>query len=229
MRGWRGAGRIAAAERVRAVGRVRRQPGHGAPGARAGPRRGADRRPPGVRLVRRHRAGAPAPRAPRHDRGPARGRRAPRRAAGHRVRLRRAARARRSRCSASTRCCASSGSTSPTASRSPSSPCGARPSSARALSREDVERHPFYELLGDPAARGDADDRRRRRRAGRCRAARASRSARRCCAASGSRPTPTGRPVLMSEHLFPAHRTEFVVELPLAEPSLSPAGLRLVE
>ena len=39
----------------------------------------------------------------------------------------------------------------------------------------------------------------------------------------------TGRPVLMSEHLFPAHRTEFVVELPLAEPSLTPAGLRLVE
>ena len=38
-----------------------------------------------------------------------------------------------------------------------------------------------------------------------------------------------GRPVLMSEHLFPAHRTEFVVELPLAEPSTSPAGLRLVE
>ena len=33
----------------------------------------------------------------------------------------------------------------------------------------------------------------------------------------------------MSEHLFPAHRTEFVVELPLAEPSTSPAGLRLVE
>ena len=24
----------------------------------------------------------------------------------------------------------------------------------------------------------------------------------------------TGRPVLMSEHLFPAHRTEFVVDLP---------------
>ena len=39
----------------------------------------------------------------------------------------------------------------------------------------------------------------------------------------------SGRPVLMSEHLFPAHRTEFVVELPFAEPSLSPAGLRLVE
>jgi GntR family transcriptional regulator len=33
----------------------------------------------------------------------------------------------------------------------------------------------------------------------------------------------------VSEHLFPAHRTEFVVDLPLAEPSISPTGLRLVE
>ena len=31
----------------------------------------------------------------------------------------------------------------------------------------------------------------------------------------------TGRPVLLSEHVFPAHRTEFVVELPHAEPSIS--------
>lgn len=38
-----------------------------------------------------------------------------------------------------------------------------------------------------------------------------------------------GRPVLVSEHLFPAHRTEFVVELPYDEPSVTPAGLRLVE
>jgi GntR family transcriptional regulator len=38
-----------------------------------------------------------------------------------------------------------------------------------------------------------------------------------------------GRPVLMSEHLFPAHRTEFVVDLPQAEPSITPSGLRLVE
>jgi len=39
----------------------------------------------------------------------------------------------------------------------------------------------------------------------------------------------TGRPVLLSEHLFPAHRTEFVVELPQAAPSITPSGLRLVE
>ncbi len=38
-----------------------------------------------------------------------------------------------------------------------------------------------------------------------------------------------GTPVLVSEHLFPAHRTEFVVELPYDEPSVTPAGLRLVE
>jgi GntR family transcriptional regulator len=33
----------------------------------------------------------------------------------------------------------------------------------------------------------------------------------------------------MSEYVFPAHRTEFVVELPTAEPSGTPSGLRLVE
>jgi len=38
-----------------------------------------------------------------------------------------------------------------------------------------------------------------------------------------------GKPVLVSEHYFPAHRTEFVVELPHDEPSITPAGLRLVE
>jgi hypothetical protein len=33
----------------------------------------------------------------------------------------------------------------------------------------------------------------------------------------------------MSEHVFPARRTEFVVDLPYAEPSVLPGGLRLVE
>ena len=37
-----------------------------------------------------------------------------------------------------------------------------------------------------------------------------------------------GRPVLLSEHIFPAHRTEFVVDLPLAERSIAPSGLRLL-
>jgi GntR family transcriptional regulator len=35
--------------------------------------------------------------------------------------------------------------------------------------------------------------------------------------------------VLYSEHVFPAHRTEFVVELPRADRSIAPSGLRLVE
>jgi GntR family transcriptional regulator len=37
-----------------------------------------------------------------------------------------------------------------------------------------------------------------------------------------------GLPVLLSEHVFPAHRTRFVVELPVDDGAL-PAGLRLVE
>jgi DNA-binding GntR family transcriptional regulator len=36
-------------------------------------------------------------------------------------------------------------------------------------------------------------------------------------------------PVLLSESVFPAGRTEFVVDLPGAETSMAPAGLRLVE
>ncbi len=38
-----------------------------------------------------------------------------------------------------------------------------------------------------------------------------------------------GRAVLLSEFVFPAHRTEFVVDLPHVEPSIAPTGLRLVE
>ena len=38
-----------------------------------------------------------------------------------------------------------------------------------------------------------------------------------------------GRAVLYSEFVFPAHRTEFVVDLPQAEPSMAPTGLRLVD
>lgn len=38
-----------------------------------------------------------------------------------------------------------------------------------------------------------------------------------------------GRPVLMSEHVFPAHLTEFSVELPSVDASMAPSGLRLVE
>jgi GntR family transcriptional regulator len=38
-----------------------------------------------------------------------------------------------------------------------------------------------------------------------------------------------GTAVLFSEHVFPAHLTEFSVELPYAEASMAPSGLRLVE
>ncbi len=37
------------------------------------------------------------------------------------------------------------------------------------------------------------------------------------------------QPVLMSHHVFPAHLTEFVVELPHISGSMAPSGLRLVE
>lgn len=37
------------------------------------------------------------------------------------------------------------------------------------------------------------------------------------------------RAVLMSEHVFPGHRTEMVVEMPRFDPSMGPSGLRLVE
>ena len=38
-----------------------------------------------------------------------------------------------------------------------------------------------------------------------------------------------GRHVLLSEFVFPAHRTEFVVDLPSVDASIAPSGLRLVE
>ncbi|CAB4588045.1 unannotated protein [freshwater metagenome] len=96
------------------------------------------------------------------------------------------------------------------------------------LSRRDVEQRPFYELLGldlrgatqtigaDSVDGADA----------------------KLLRVPPSSPVlhcqrittdTTGRPVLMSEFVFPAGRTEFVVELPTAEPSALPSGLRLVE
>ena len=96
------------------------------------------------------------------------------------------------------------------------------------LSRRDVEQRPFYELLGiqlrgaiqtigaDSAEPGDAA----------LLGVPVGSPLLRCERVT----TDTGgRPVLLSEHLFPAHRTEFVVDLPSAEPSTTPTGLRLVE
>jgi GntR family transcriptional regulator len=96
------------------------------------------------------------------------------------------------------------------------------------LSRSEVERAPFYELLG-VALRGATQT---------IGAAAASREDAVLLQIPTAAPvlrcervtTDTdGSPVLMSEHIFPAHRTEFVVELPQAKPSITPSGLRLVE
>ena len=96
------------------------------------------------------------------------------------------------------------------------------------LSRADVERAPFYELLDVPlggavqtigaalVSAADAD----------LLEVPVGSPVLRCERITS---TPDGRPVLLSEHIFPAHRTEFVVDLPLAEPSIAPSGLRLVE
>lgn len=96
------------------------------------------------------------------------------------------------------------------------------------LSRRDVEQHPFYELLGI-ALRGatqtigaDSADEADAKLLG----VPLSSPVLRCERITTDT---TGRPVLMSEHVFPARRTEFVVDLPYAQPSSLPSGLRLVE
>lgn len=96
------------------------------------------------------------------------------------------------------------------------------------LSRADVERSPFYELLDIPLAKAvqtiaaDAANSVDARLLG----VPAGSPVLRCRRVTSD---VRGRAVLLSEHLFPAHRTEFVVELPSAEPSIAPSGLRLVE
>lgn len=96
------------------------------------------------------------------------------------------------------------------------------------LSRRDVEQHPFYELLdvelrgatqtiGADSIHGSDADRLH---------VPAGSPVLRCERITADT---HGRPVLMSEHVFPARRTEFVVDLPYAEPSVLPGGLRLVE
>ena len=96
------------------------------------------------------------------------------------------------------------------------------------LSRKDLERRPFYELL-DVRLRGatqtigadlaGADD-------ARLLGVPTGSPVLRCQRVTTDA---DGLAVLVSEHLFPAHRTEFVVDLPQAEPSMTPSGLRIVE
>jgi len=96
------------------------------------------------------------------------------------------------------------------------------------LSRSDVERSPFYELMGVElggatqtigAAAATAHD------AELLQIPVAS-PVLRCERVTQST---TGEPVLVSEHVFPGHLTEFVVDLPHVEASIAPSGLRLVE
>jgi len=98
----------------------------------------------------------------------------------------------------------------------------------QSLSRRDVERRPFYELLG-VALRGASQT---------IGAASATVEDAALLEVPPGSPvlrcerlttSTAGDPILLSEHIFPAHRTEFVVDLPLAEPSTTPSGLRLVD
>jgi GntR family transcriptional regulator len=96
------------------------------------------------------------------------------------------------------------------------------------LSRAEVERSPFYELLPVPLA-------------GATQTIAADAATAEVAELLGVRTgspilscervthSEAGDPVLVSLHLFPAHRTEFVVEMTEAEPSIAPTGLRLVE
>ena len=98
---------------------------------------------------------------------------------------------------------------------------------AAELSRADVERSPFYELL--PVPLGGATQT--------IGAAAADRADAALLAVPIGSPVlrcervttdVDGRPVLMSEHVFPGHRTEFLVDLPHVSQSMAPTGLRLV-
>jgi GntR family transcriptional regulator len=96
------------------------------------------------------------------------------------------------------------------------------------LSRDEVARSPFYELLSvelggatqtigaDAASAADAE-------ALAIPVGSPVLLCRRVTNAVG------GGAVLLSEHVFPAHRTEFVVELPRSDRSMAPSGIRLVD
>lgn len=96
------------------------------------------------------------------------------------------------------------------------------------LSRKDVEQSPFYELLDVPlqgatqtigADAASIDD-------ATLLHVPAGSPVLRCERVTSN---VKGQPVLLSHHVFPAHRTEFVVDLPQAAPSIAPSGLRLVD
>ncbi len=94
------------------------------------------------------------------------------------------------------------------------------------LSLADVERTTFHELLDVGPRRRHPDH--RRRGGDRRRRARARRTGR--LAGAGVRAgDPVGRRrrlVLLAEHVFPGHLTQFVVELTSVDRSVAPSGLR---
>jgi GntR family transcriptional regulator len=99
---------------------------------------------------------------------------------------------------------------------------------ASGLSRDDVERASFYDLLdvelggatqtigAEAASPDDAD----------LLAIPAGSPVLVCARTTRDH---DGRPVLVSEFVFPGHLTEFVVDLPRVESSIAPTGLRLTE
>ena len=208
---------------------LRRQPGHGPPGARGAARRGAGRLPPGLRVVRGRRPGAPALGRLGTIESQLAARGHALRAADPRLRAS-SPRPPRVRELLGRRHGAAGPAAQPGRRRAVRPGHGVVPRALGAeLSRADVERSPFYELLASTlggavqtigAAAASAA---RRRAAGSARrlagaALRADhvdrRRASRCWSAStSSRPT----------------CTEFVVDLPHAEASIAPSGLRLVE
>ena len=99
----------------------------------------------------------------------------------------------------------------------------------RGLSRDAVEAHSFYELL--PVKVGGATQTIGAAAAGASDAAvlevPVGSPILRCERVTFDRER---RPLLVAEHVFPAHRSEFVVELPSGEgESIAPSGLRLVD
>lgn len=99
---------------------------------------------------------------------------------------------------------------------------------ARTLTREALEQSPFYELLDVPLtgatqtiAAGAAS-----RDEARLLGVPAGSPVLRCQRVTRGR---DGEPVLVSRHVFPGGSTSFVVELPSADRSIAPSGLRLVD
>ena len=96
------------------------------------------------------------------------------------------------------------------------------------LSRRDVEQSPFYELLDVPlqgasqtigADAASEDD-------ALLLHVPVGSPVLRCERTTSDA---SGRAVLLSRHVFPGHRTEFVVDLPQSAPSIAPTGLRLID